>query len=83
MGKWVIPKVKPVVLSPRQKEVLIAWWIGEPLAQTEARLGIKQVTIKLYRRQVRYKLNAPTIHIACKRALRKGLIHETARPRWP
>lgn len=69
---WTKPK--PKVPYPRHLEVLYAWWCGETCAQTAQRLGITKRTVESYRRSLREILNAPTMAIAAKRALRRRLL---------
>lgn len=64
-----------ITLSPRQKDVLTAWWINEPIQDTMARLGIGVDAVYLHRRMARHKMgNAKNMVTAVKRALKQRLI---------
>ena len=78
---WIkYPTRKPLTLSPRQQEVLVGWWIGESIKQTSDRMGVTEATVKKYRETARLKLNAPSILVAVKRALRRRLLPARSGP---
>lgn len=65
---------KNAVLSPRQWQVLHAYWSGESLADTAKRMQVSIKAVSLYRKDMRQKLRAHTMIAAVKAGLKQGLL---------
>ena len=77
-SKWSAMK-RTYVLSPQQRHVLFAYWIGESADDTSKRLGISKRTLYSYRGHVRLKLMEPTLLPAAQKAVKLKLIPKGAK----